>query len=189
MAKNYKSMRGVSIDLGKLMTQSEKSITIGNTKTNARGDQLGRAGRVVKSADEIAREHYNRNNPRAVKQTSIKMDDELIKKTIEEAKQKTPVDDWKEPVSKTMTEQEEYANAGISKEEAEKTAPVDPEPQVSEKEVAETAKAMVDAAEEKAIEEAEEDDWVEDADGNFVRKSELVEKTPAKKKSTRKKKS
>ena len=84
--KNYRSNRGVPIDLGKLMSQQEKNIAIGNTKSNARGDQLGRGGCVVKGADEIAREHYNKNNPRAVKQTTIKVDDTDVKRKIEEAK-------------------------------------------------------------------------------------------------------
>ena len=51
------------------------------------------------------------------------------------------VDDWEEPVTTTMSEQEEYANAGITKEQAEKTT------------------------------EESTDDPVEDEDGNFVRKS------------------
>ena len=59
-----KSMRGINIDLGKLMARQEKNITVGNTKSNARGDQLGKGGRIVKSADELAREHYNRNDPK-----------------------------------------------------------------------------------------------------------------------------
>ena len=76
--KNYKSMRGVTLDLSKLMAKAEKSISVGNTNTNARGDQLGRGGRVIKSADEIAREHYNQNNPRAVVKSSIKVLEILI---------------------------------------------------------------------------------------------------------------
>ena len=97
--KNYKSMRGANIDVAKLMLQQEKNISVGNTRSNARGDQLGRGGRVVKGADEIAREHYNKNNPRAVKQTSIKLDDADVKRQIEEAKNNPdPItDDWKEP--------------------------------------------------------------------------------------------
>ena len=75
--KQYKSMRGVNIDLAKLMAKADKEIAIGNTRTNARGDQLGRGGRVVKSADEIAREHYNVNNPKAVVKSTIKVDNEL----------------------------------------------------------------------------------------------------------------
>lgn len=130
--KNYRSNRGVPIDLGKLMSQQEKNIAIGNTKSNARGDQLGRGGRVVKGADEIAREHYNKNNPRAVKQSTIKVDDTDVKRKIEEA-QSNPdpiIDDWQEPAQDSVQEE----------------TPV-----------------------------VEEDEWVEDADGNFVRKGELEE--------------
>lgn len=130
--KNYRSNRGVPIDLGKLMSQQEKNIAIGNTKSNARGDQLGRGGRVVKGADEIAREHYNKNNPRAVKQSTIKVDDTDVKRKIEEAKSNPDpiIDDWQEPVQDSVQEE-----------------------------------TLV----------VEEDEWVEDDDGNFVRKSELEE--------------
>lgn len=105
--KNYKSMRGANIDVAKLMLQQEKNISVGNTKSNARGDQLGRGGRVVKGADEIAREHYNKNNPRAVKQTSIKLDDADVKRKIDEAKaSKDPImDDWEEPASEPVVEE------------------------------------------------------------------------------------
>jgi len=107
--KNYKSMRGANIDVAKLMLQQEKNISVGNTRSNARGDQLGRGGRVVKGADEIAREHYNKNNPRAVKQTSIKLDDADVKRQIEEAKNNPdPItDDWKEPEPEEVQVKEE----------------------------------------------------------------------------------
>ena len=138
--KQYKSMRGVSIDLAKLMAKSEKNISVGNTQTNARGDQLGRGGRVVKSADAIAREHYNVNNPRAVVKSSIKVDNDVDASGKEEAVKKEPVkqteDDWVEP---TPTKEE-------PKEEVKETEPV--------------------------TQEAEDDDWVEDENGDFVRKSE-----------------
>lgn len=106
--KNYKSMRGANIDVAKLMLQQEKNISVGNTRSNARGDQLGRGGRVVKGADEIAREHYNKNNPRAVKQTSIKLDDADVKRQIEEAKSNPDpiMDDWKEPEAEQQAEPE-----------------------------------------------------------------------------------
>ncbi len=107
--KNYKSMRGANIDVAKLMLQQEKNISVGNTRSNARGDQLGRGGRVVKGADEIAREHYNKNNPRAVKQTSIKLDDADVKRKIEEAKNSPDpiMDDWKEPELEEVQVEEE----------------------------------------------------------------------------------
>ena len=148
--KNPKSMRGVSVDLGKLMSQQETNIAVGNTKSNARGDKLGRGGRVVKGASEIAREHYNKNNPRAVMQTSIKVDDEEVKKQIEEAKANPDpvVDDWEEPTP-TETAKQEIAD------------------------IMEAAEAAV----EESVDE-EEYEWVEDADGNFVKKSELENDEP-----------
>ena len=82
-----KSMRGINIDLGKLMARQEKNITVGNTKSNARGDQLGKGGRIVKSADELAREHYNRNDPKAVVHGGIKADadtPEILQTRVEE---------------------------------------------------------------------------------------------------------
>jgi hypothetical protein len=122
--KKHRSMRGETIDLAKLMARQEKNITVGNTKSNARGDQLGEGGRIVKSADEIAREHYNRNDPKAVVQGGIKADD------TPEINPTAVVDDWEEPAP------------------VEETSPI--------------------------VEEVEEEDpWVEDKDGNFVRQSEL----------------
>lgn len=133
----HRSNRGVPLDLGKLMAQQEKNITVGNVKTNARGDQLGRGGRVVKSADQIAREHYANNPPREVKRTTIKTDTADVKKAVS----KPLEDDWAEPAPK--------ADPIVSKKE---------EPEVD-------PNFNTDA-----------DPWIEDADGNFVRASELAKR-------------
>ena len=158
--KERKSMRGVSVDLGKLMAQQEKNISVGNTKSNARGDLLGRAGRVVRSADELAREHYNRNNPNAVKQTTLKVDgfdmDQKLEEARAEAKTAPAQDDWEEPV--------------MSQEATQEVA-----------DIMEAAEAAVENS-------VEEDEWVEDADGNFVRKSELENDKPVSKSKTSRKK-
>ena len=137
----HKSMRGVIVDLAKLMARQEKNITVGNTKTNARGDQLGKGGRIVKRADELAREHYNRNDPKAVIQGGIKADadtPEIAKTRIEEVEKpiETPKETQKETPKKTPKETPK---------------PKDKKPHIQE----------ID------------DPWVEDADGNFVRQSEL----------------
>jgi len=137
----HKSMRGVIVDLAKLMARQEKNITVGNTKTNARGDQLGKGGRIVKSADELAREHYNRNDPKAVIQGGIKADadtPEIAKTRIEEVEK--PIETQKETPKKTP-----------KKTPKETPKPKDKKPHIQE----------ID------------DPWVEDADGNFVRQSEL----------------
>lgn len=105
MARKYTSMRGISVDLSKIMASQEKNITVGNTKSNARGDQLGRGGRVVKSAADIARDHYNKNPPNAVTKTTIKTDDVPV------ANDPVIEDDWIEPVTEKEIKVEETAQA------------------------------------------------------------------------------
>jgi len=166
--KERKSMRGVSVDLGRLMAQQEKNITVGNTNTNARGDQLGRAGRVIKGADELAREHYNRNNPNAVKKTTLKVDDTPFDmdeklKAAHAAAASADLDDWEEPSVEKNVE-----SADDEKEQ--------------ESSGAKTENNSQDIEEEQ--QSVEEDEWVEDADGNFVRKSELENDKPVSKSKT-----
>lgn len=120
----YRSSRGTPIDLDALRMKSESSISVGNTKTNARGDALGKGGKIEKSADEIAREHYNKNNPRAVKKASIKIDDDKPSKN-----------------------------------------------KIKQEEVLDNLSELEQKLEEPAIEEPQ-DDWVEDEDGNFVKKED-----------------
>ena len=146
---NRKSMRGVEIDLGKLMARQEKNITVGNTKSNARGDQLGRGGRIVKSADELAREHYNRNDPKAVVHGGIKADEEIPNVKVQEIEKPTD-DDWVEPTPKPTPAAVPQPKPAETSPEPSKPTPA-PKPAPSQ----------------------EDDPWVEDKDGNFVRQSEL----------------
>jgi len=50
--KIHYSMQGKPIDFDSLRTKHEKTIAVGNTKTNARGDVLGKGGKIVKKRDE-----------------------------------------------------------------------------------------------------------------------------------------
>ena len=158
---NRKSMRGVEVDLAKLMARQEKNITVGNTNSNARGDQLGRGGRIVKSADELAREHYNRNDPKAVVHGGIKADEESeIQKTRVQEVEK-PKDDWVEPTP-TPTP------AAVPQPKPAEATPEPPKPTPPPK----PAPKPVEQAPKPTVSQ-EEDPWVEDKDGNFVRQSEL----------------
>lgn len=60
-----RSMRGDIIDMNALRSANEKTSAVGNAKMNARGDRLGRDGRVVKTKEQVVEEYY-RSNPRAV---------------------------------------------------------------------------------------------------------------------------
>ena len=156
---NRKSMRGVEVDLAKLMARQEKNITVGNTNSNARGDQLGRGGRIVKSADELAREHYNRNDPKAVVHGGIKADEEIPNVKVQEVEK--PKDDWVEPTP-TPTP------AAVPVPKPAEATPEPPKPTPPPK----PAPKPVEQAPKPAVSQ-EEDPWVEDEDGNFVRQSEL----------------
>lgn len=80
MAKVYKTAMGKTIDLDGLMAKNETSIAVGNTKTNARGDELGPGGRILRTRDQVMKEYYALKTPVAV--------DENLSNTITE-QQKT----------------------------------------------------------------------------------------------------
>ena len=65
MANIRKTAMGNSIDIDRLRLANESTITIGNTKTNARGDLLGAGGAVVKTKAQIQQEYYALNTPLA----------------------------------------------------------------------------------------------------------------------------
>lgn len=50
--KVHYSMQGKAVDFEALRTKHEKTIAVGNTKRNARGDTLGEGGKIIKKRDE-----------------------------------------------------------------------------------------------------------------------------------------
>ena len=63
MKKVYRSARGRYIDMEKLRLTNEETVAVGNMKVNARGDELGFGGEVVKSRNEVMRDYYKLNTP------------------------------------------------------------------------------------------------------------------------------
>ena len=57
----HRSNRGKIIDFQTLMAQQGDEPAVGNMKVNARGDVIGKGGKVVKKAADRAREHYDAN--------------------------------------------------------------------------------------------------------------------------------
>ena len=56
-------MQGKEIDLGKLIARNEMNVAVGNMKVNARGDQLGPGGKIVKTREQILAEQAQSNDP------------------------------------------------------------------------------------------------------------------------------
>ena len=56
--KLHFTMQGKAIDFDALKTKNEKAIAVGNVKTNARGDTLGKGGKIVKNLDNMSKFLY-----------------------------------------------------------------------------------------------------------------------------------
>jgi hypothetical protein len=56
--KTYKSMQGKSIDLDKLRAKNELVPAVGNAKVNARGDELGQGGRIIRKREDVMTEYH-----------------------------------------------------------------------------------------------------------------------------------
>ena len=63
MARIYRTSRGEGVDMDMLRLSNEQTIAIGNMRTNARGDELGKGGQVVKSKAQIMQEYHKLNTP------------------------------------------------------------------------------------------------------------------------------
>ena len=121
--KTYQTFQGKKIDMDTLRQRNELTPAVGNARVNARGDQLGPGGKIIKNRDEVIRDYYE-EHPQAAP-------DEV-------AQVEQPVEEVAEPVQ-TKAQKKSVDNAKKA----------------------------------KAIEaEDNDDDWVEDQDGNFVKRGD-----------------
>lgn len=61
MKKIYRSAQGKQVDVDLLRLRNEEVIAVGNMKVNARGDELGPGGNVVKTRNQAMDEYYEAN--------------------------------------------------------------------------------------------------------------------------------
>jgi len=52
----YRTMQGKEIDMHKLAMQNEMTVAVGNVRVNARGDELGPGGKIIRKREDILRE-------------------------------------------------------------------------------------------------------------------------------------
>ena len=60
----HKTMRGRAVDMDLLRKKNELTPAIGNARVNARGDELGPGGKIIRKREEIVREHYDSKTPK-----------------------------------------------------------------------------------------------------------------------------
>ena len=121
--KTYQTFQGKKIDMDTLRQRNELTPAVGNARVNARGDELGPGGKIIKKRDDVIRDYYE-EHPQAAP-------DEV-------AQVEQPVEEVAEPVQ-TKAQKKSTENAKKAK-----------------------AAEKADAG----------DDWVEDADGNFVKRGD-----------------
>ena len=70
--KTYTTARGKSIDLDLLIKRNELTPAVGNARVNARGDELGPGGKIIRKREEVVKDYYkgsapviNEDDPRA----------------------------------------------------------------------------------------------------------------------------
>jgi|TARA_B000000609_G_scaffold123810_1_gene97644 hypothetical protein len=124
--KQYRTMQGKAIDMDLLRQRNELTPAVGNVRVNARGDELGPGGKIIKKREEVLRDYYEDN--------------------VAPTEFETPT---AEPITEPVVEPELREEAKV--EETKKTSSVKAKPG-------------------KTKAESKEDDWIEDADGNFVKR-------------------
>lgn len=125
--KIYRSMQGKQIDLDLLIKRNELTPAVGNARVNARGDELGPGGKIIRKREEVVKEYYQNNKPVA---------DEI-------------------PVKKQKT-----TETGITGKELEDFESFDSDPVPEKKSSTKNSK------------QKQSDEWVEDEDGNFIKKGD-----------------
>lgn len=60
--KVYKTMRGKVVDMELLQQRNELTPAVGNARVNARGDQLGPGGKIIRKKEEMIKDYYEKSN-------------------------------------------------------------------------------------------------------------------------------
>jgi len=67
MGRTYTSVRGKEIDMEKLSLRNEKTLAVGNMRVNARGDELGEGGKIIRTREQVLQDYYAQN-PNAMRE-------------------------------------------------------------------------------------------------------------------------
>jgi hypothetical protein len=136
--KTYRSMQGRVVDLDMLIKRNELTPAVGNARVNARGDELGPGGKIIRKREEVVKDYYSTGSEPVQHEKNVAQPKEL-----------------------TQAEQEELM---AFDEEV-----VPEKPKASTPKPTATPKATQTP---KPITAQSQDEWVEDEDGNFIKKGD-----------------
>ena len=105
--KVYKTMQGKTVDMDLLRQRNELTPAVGNAKVNARGDELGPGGQIIKKREEVLGQYYKNNTPDEIttKRSQLVADEPTL-----DNNGKDVTDDWVEPVAEDSWVEDEDGN-------------------------------------------------------------------------------
>lgn len=106
-------MRGKQVDMDLLRKRNELTPAVGNAKINARGDELGPGGQIIRKREDIVREHYAQAG---VAREASGRTNKPVAETVAAAE---PVAPAKKTVSRTKKEEPAVIDAPITAAEQE----------------------------------------------------------------------
>ena len=104
--KVYKTMQGKMVDMDMLRKKNELTQAVGNAKVNARGDELGPGGKIIKKREDVVKEYYESHQG--------VVDEPAVKEP-----EKDLTDDWEEPAPVKETTKAKTRTTTKSKVEVE----------------------------------------------------------------------
>ena len=54
----YRGANGREVDMEKLRNQNELTLAVGNARVNARGDELGPGGKIIRKREDVVSEYF-----------------------------------------------------------------------------------------------------------------------------------
>lgn len=99
--KQHRSMRGKVVDMDLLRKRNELTPAVGNAKVNARGDELGPGGKIVKKREDMVREYYSGA-------TTAKDETRTSSKKEEKAEEVVPAEELLPEEAEMFEEDEEW---------------------------------------------------------------------------------
>ncbi len=86
--RQYRTMRGKMVDMDQLLEKNQTMPAVGNVKMNARGDELGPGGKIVKRREEQINSYYENNPAAIVKQPVVKPTNTVVEDSVTYSKGK-----------------------------------------------------------------------------------------------------
>ena len=78
-------MQGKLVDMDMLRKKNELTHAVGNARVNARGDELGPGGKIIRKREDLVKDYYENNRGK------------VSEKAVKKGAEKDLTDDWVEP--------------------------------------------------------------------------------------------